>query len=203
MRRLLAPTVALIAAAALLAGLFMLRAAAEGIETRERSVGAIPVTTFSTAEGDGPLVVIAHGFSGSRQMVRALALTLAKAGYRVATLDLPGHGDNPVPMSSQITQIQGATRQLQAAIAEVIDAELERLGGDDPVALVGHSMATDLIIRQAIGDARVGPVVAISMYSDAVSATAPARMLAISGSNAPEIGPSGASIFRDHAPNAG
>ncbi|WP_300971742.1 alpha/beta fold hydrolase [Thiocapsa sp.] len=44
-----------------------------------------------------PVVVIAHGFAGSRQMMQAYAVTLARNGYLAVTFDFPGHGRNSTP----------------------------------------------------------------------------------------------------------
>src|SRR6185437_13756587 len=43
--------------------------------------------------GDGPLVVLSPGMGDLRQSYRFLAPQLARAGYRVATVDMRGHGD--------------------------------------------------------------------------------------------------------------
>jgi hypothetical protein len=63
----------------------------------------------------------------------------------------------------------------------VIDAGLALPGTDGRVALLGHSMASDVVVRTAIADSRVGAVVGVSMFSEAVTATEPRRLLAISG----------------------
>jgi pimeloyl-ACP methyl ester carboxylesterase len=45
--------------------------------------------------GEGPLVVMMHGWSGSGAQFRKLIPGLVAAGYRVAAFDAPAHGDNP------------------------------------------------------------------------------------------------------------
>jgi hypothetical protein len=52
---------------------------------------------------------------------------------------------------------------------------------DGRVALLGHSMATDVIVRTALADPRVDTVVGVSMFSQAVGPNAPDSLLAISG----------------------
>ena len=42
--------------------------------------------------GDGPLVVLSHGTADTRSTYRFLAPLIADAGYRVARVDLRGHG---------------------------------------------------------------------------------------------------------------
>ncbi len=45
--------------------------------------------------GEGPLVVMMHGWSGSGAQFRKLIPGLVAAGYRVAAFDAPAHGENP------------------------------------------------------------------------------------------------------------
>ena len=58
----------------------------------------------------------------------------------------------------------------------------EALPTAGPLAgFLGHSMATDIVIREAEIRGDVPAVVAISMYSDAVAAEAPRRVSILSG----------------------
>ncbi len=157
------------------AALYVLEAERAGIDISYTSVGPTPVTVY---EGEGPTVVVAHGFAGSRQMMQGYALSLAQAGYRVLAFDFEGHGRHPVPMSGDVTSIDGTTRLLvEQTLAVVDEADAER-----PVALLGHSMATDILIRTAIAAPdRIGPIVVISAFSQAVNATEPTNMLMITG----------------------
>jgi alpha-beta hydrolase superfamily lysophospholipase len=128
--------------------------------------------------------VVAHGFAGSRQIMQAYSLHLAQSGYRVLAFDLEGHGRNPRPMSGDVTSVDGTTALLVAETRAVI-AAARALPQAGPVVASGHSMATDIIIRAAIAEREQGnpvaAVVAISMFSEAVTATEPMRLLAISG----------------------
>ncbi|UZN02459.1 alpha/beta fold hydrolase [Cellulomonas sp. S1-8] len=79
--------------------------------------------------GDGPLVVLAHGMGDSRAAYRFLAPALVAAGYRVAAVDLRGHGESSVGWPS-------ATR---TDLAGDLIALVRHLGG--AATLVGHSIA--------------------------------------------------------------
>ncbi len=46
--------------------------------------------------GDGPLIICLPGMGDVRSVYRFLAKSLAEAGFRVATMDLRGHGDSDV-----------------------------------------------------------------------------------------------------------
>ncbi|WP_420346273.1 alpha/beta fold hydrolase [Pelagibius sp.] len=177
-----------VATALALFSLWQLESARDGISIVPLHTGQTPATVYRQPDSDGPIVVIAHGFAGSRQLMEAFALTLAQSGYTAVSFDFQGHGRNPAPMSGDITQIDGTTRLLVAETAAVIDAAQQQLGRTaEPVALLGHSMATDIIVRQAIADPRVRAVVAVSMFSEAVSAEAPQRLLVITGAWEPGL----------------
>jgi pimeloyl-ACP methyl ester carboxylesterase len=79
--------------------------------------------------GDGPLVVLVHGMGDSRRAYRFLIPRLVTAGYRVANLDLRGHGDSTTGWSSYT----------RTDTAGDILALIRRLGG--PAVVVGHSFA--------------------------------------------------------------
>ncbi len=51
-----------------------------GLEISSFDVGATPVTLYQLPNQTGPVVVVAHGFAGSRQMMQAYSLPLAQAG---------------------------------------------------------------------------------------------------------------------------
>lgn len=152
-----------------------------GVEMTPLTAGATPATLYRQPGATGPLVVIAHGFAGSRQLMEAYSLTLARAGYAVAAFDFEGHGRNPQPMGGDVGDINGTTALLVAETRRVIGAAASVTEWAGPVALVGHSMATDIIIRAALADDRVGPVVAISGSSEAVTASAPDSLLLLAG----------------------
>ncbi|KGM88079.1 Lysophospholipase [Roseovarius mucosus DSM 17069] len=161
--------------------LWQLEGQRRGVEISTFTVSDTPITRMAMPGADGPVVVVAHGFAGSRQMMQAYGLDLARAGYRVWAFDFEGHGRNRVPMSGDVNRIDGTTRLLIAQTGRVVTAAVAQEGFTGKVALLGHSMATDIIIRTALEDARIGPVVAISAFSQAVTATEPDNLLLITG----------------------
>ena len=137
--------------------------------------------TATVAQTVSPAVIITHGFAGSRQLMEAYALTLAQAGYIAVSFDFEGHGRNPRPMSGDITKVEGTTQRLMREIGRVSDAVVRLPYVDGRIALLGHSMASDIIVRQAIADERVAATVAISMFSEAVTSDKPRNLLIITG----------------------
>jgi pimeloyl-ACP methyl ester carboxylesterase len=102
--------------------------------------------------GHGPLIVLAPGMGDLRQTWRAVAPALVAAGYRVASLDLRGHGASDTFPSHRPEDVADDLRALVTA-----------LGG--PAILVGHSASAAACLKAAAdapalvsGVALVGPV---------------------------------------------
>ncbi len=163
-------------------GVWRLEEARSGLLITPLEVGSTPATIYRRANIEkAPAVIIAHGFAGSRQLMEAYALTLAQAGYVAVSFDFEGHGRNPTPMSGDVTRVDGTTRLLEREIGRVTDAVLALPFVDGRVALLGHSMASDIIVRRALEDPRIAATVTISMFSDAVTKTDPRNLLMITG----------------------
>lgn len=76
--------------------------------------------------GRGPLVILAHGWSGASGQFAALRERLLAAGFRVATFDAPAHGSSPGRTTSA------------AQFMRVIE-HIGRVHGPT-LAIVGHSL---------------------------------------------------------------
>jgi pimeloyl-ACP methyl ester carboxylesterase len=87
--------------------------------------------------GEGPLVVCVPGMGELRSSYRHNVRSLADAGFRVATMDLRGHGDSDATFSSYDDVAAG-----QDALALV-----EELGG--PALLAGSSMGAGAAVWAA------------------------------------------------------
>ncbi|MEJ1156656.1 alpha/beta hydrolase [Prosthecomicrobium sp. N25] len=178
--RLVQIMIGLVALAAIAAALSQLRAANAGVTEASLTIGATPATVFRP-EGarPGPVVLIAHGFAGSQTLMRSFALTFARNGYAAVTFDFAGHGRNPEPLTGSITDSDGATRALLAETSRV--ADYARILGDGRLAILGHSMASDIVVRFAQVAPDVQATIAVSMFSPAVTATSPRNLLVIVG----------------------
>lgn len=87
--------------------------------------------------GEGPLVVCAPGMGDLRRVFRFLVPELVEAGYRVATMDLRGHGESDTTFSAYD----------DVAVASDLLALVEHLGG--PATLVGNSMSAGAAVLAA------------------------------------------------------
>lgn len=180
--------VALAAAVAIAVALWRLEGLTAGLAIERGAVGETPVTVFRpTAPGPAPAVVIAHGFAGSQQLMLPFAVTLARNGYVAVTLDLLGHGRNPVPLAGSLTETTGATAALVAQLRAVVAWARGLPSTDGRVALLGHSMATDIVVRAAAADLSVAATVAVSLFSPAVTPQAPRNLLVVVGALEPAM----------------
>jgi pimeloyl-ACP methyl ester carboxylesterase len=87
--------------------------------------------------GDGPLVICAPGMGDLRSVFRSLVPGLVDAGFRVATMDLRGHGESDTTFSAH-DDVAAGTDLLALA---------EELGG--PAILIGNSMAAGAAVWAA------------------------------------------------------
>ncbi|MEM9013135.1 MAG: alpha/beta fold hydrolase [Pseudomonadota bacterium] len=174
--------VAGIAVALIVLSVLRLEGQGDGLMAEEVRIGTTPATRV-IGEGGGarPAVVIAHGFSGSRPLMRSFAQTLAGAGYAVLFFDFLGHGRNATPMSGNLLDEEGAGRVLLTQLQEVIAYARSMEGSDGRIAVLGHSMGSDIVTRAAVADPTIVATVAISMFSNAPTAEAPANLLLIAG----------------------
>ncbi len=150
-----------------------------GIRTEKITIDGTPATVFRTGSAKAPVVLIAHGFAGSQQLMQAFALNAARGGMIAVTFDFLGHGRNPAPLGGSVTEIGGATRSL--ALQTTRMAAFARALGDGRLALLGHSMASDIIIRVAQAEPDIAATVAISAFSQVVTAQSPRNLLLIAG----------------------
>jgi pimeloyl-ACP methyl ester carboxylesterase len=104
--------------------------------------------------GDGPLVLLLHGMGVDRSVYRFTVPALVEAGFRVAAMDLRGHGESDATFRSYDDE----------ATASDALALVDYLGG--PALLVGHSMAAGASVIAAAerppavaGTVLIGPFV--------------------------------------------
>lgn len=104
------------------------------------SLSGAGVDIHWTSAGKGAkMVVLVHGWTGDESAWSAQVPALVAAGYRVITLDLPGHGRSGSPKDGKFS-MDGFARAIEAVREE---ARVKRW------VLVGHSMATPVIRQYA------------------------------------------------------
>jgi len=180
--------VAIVAVIAIATGLFELRAAGDGLRITHTQVGDTPVTIFRPDAGTNfPVAVIAHGFAGSQQLMQPFAETLARNNYIAVTFDFLGHGRNPNAMRGDITEGETITSALLRELDQVAAFARTLPDSDARLAVLGHSMASDIVVRYAKANPEVQATVAVSVFSPVVTATSPRNLLVIVGALEPAM----------------
>ncbi len=200
----LAGLAGLVSVVAILVGVWQLEAAFDGVATDRQRLGTTPVTVFRPAPAAGaagaastasaPVVLIAHGFAGSQQLMQPFALTLARNGFTAITFDFPGHGRNPAPMPGGITDTDQSLQSLLTAMTQMgaFATHLAQAhGGDGRYAVVGHSMASDIVVRHAQAHPDVVATVGVSLFAPSISASTPGNsprnLLVVAGALEPAM----------------
>ena len=179
---------AILALALVAFGLWHLEAASDGLTVQSTTIGETPATVYRLAGAPpAPTIVIAHGFAGSRELMQPFAITLARNGYVAVTFDFLGHGKNPRPLRGSILAVDGATKALVDQLASIIAFARTAPGGDGHVALLGHSMASDIVVRAAQMVPGVDATIAVSMYSQVIKPGSPRDLLVIAGGLEPAM----------------
>lgn len=195
-RRRLPWCVALLAVFAIAAAVWKLERAADGLEIRTQWLGSTPVTVFAPAalSAAAPVVLIAHGFAGSQQLMQPFALTLARNGFVAITFDSPGHGRNRMPMHGGLADQDRSLRTLLASMAQLgsfARGLATAHGGTGRYAVLGHSMASDIVVRHAQAHVDVEATVGVSLFAPSIGADTPGQsprnLLVIAGALEPAM----------------
>lgn len=160
----------------------------EGLTIVHDNVDGIPATIFRPVSAPrGPVVVVAHGFAGSQQMMQPIAETLARNGFVVVTFDFAGHGRNLGFLSGGLRNLGASTKRLIADLTRIATYARALPDSDGRLALVGHSMASELVVQYAMQNRGVDAVVALSLFGQAVTAENPRNLLVIDGAWEPQV----------------
>lgn len=90
-------------------------------------------------EGEGPAVVLVHGFASSLNAWDGVRAVLLRRGFRVVALDLKGFGWTDRPEGDYSPEEQ----------ARIVLALMDRLGVEQ-AAMVGHSWGSSVVLAAAV-----------------------------------------------------
>ena len=124
--------------------------------------------------------IICHGYAGSKEMMRQLAFDISNAGSNAVIFDFIGHGSNAQKLINNPTELSGTTQQLVDQLIGIIDFLKTKYGSEIKINLIGHSMASDIVIR-ASENQDISSIAAISPYSTKVTSNFPRDLLLTSG----------------------
>lgn len=130
------------AALALLLAIFALFTARAEEAAPMKTYASFDGTTISYHDvGEGPVVILLHGFSGNADLnwfQPGIAQKIAAAGYRVIAPDLRGHGASPFEAAPERWPADAIARDQIALAAHL---------GEAPFATVGYSMGAISALR--------------------------------------------------------
>ena len=95
---------------------------------------ALPTCTW----GDGPTVLLVHGWSGRGSQLGAFVPSLVASGHRVVTFDGPGHGDARAKLASVVTQAR-AVNAVMRSLGRVHAVIAHSVGGASSVLAASWS----------------------------------------------------------------
>ena len=120
------------------------------LEARRMRIGELHLNV--AVAGDGPTVLLLHGFPDSLHLWQMVAPRLVAEGYRVISVDQRGFGDSDAPA--------GRAHYSVELLLEDIEALLRASGTGEPVHVMGHdwgavitwclAMARPQLLRSAV-----------------------------------------------------
>lgn len=147
----------------------------------------LPVLEMRPQRGETPLVaIVAHGFSGSKDLMTGFGAELARAGITAYLFDFPGHGQSHAPVVADPAS-QSNNQQNIVALSEMIDyARMHNHASKTPhIILLGHSMGSVAVGDYAMAHAEDNDIIATILVSpvraEHPTPTAPKNLLLIAG----------------------
>ena len=107
-----------------------------------RDIELPEVTLRAAIEGEGPLVLMVHGFPESWYSWRHQMAPIAAAGFTACAIDVRGYGGSSRPQPIEAYDME----HLVADVAGVI----EQLSPDAPAVLIGHDWGAPIVWNSAL-----------------------------------------------------
>lgn len=107
-----------------------------------RDIETNGVTIRAAIEGEGPLIVMVHGFPESWYSWRHQMAPLAAAGFTACAIDVRGYGGSDKPHAVEAY----AMKEIAADVAGVIDA----LSPNASAVLIGHDWGAPIVWNTAV-----------------------------------------------------
>lgn len=93
-------------------------------------------------EGDGPLVILVHGFPESWHAWSQQIPVIAAAGFRVCAIDVRGYGGSDKPFSIESYSMENLVRDVLGVI--------KSLSPENPAILIGHDWGAPIVWNTAL-----------------------------------------------------
>ncbi|MEM8963093.1 MAG: alpha/beta fold hydrolase [Acidobacteriota bacterium] len=121
--------------------------------------------------GDGPTVVLVHGWGGRGSQLSAMAAPLVEAGFSVVAFDAPGHGDSDGRRSSLVA-MSSALHAVAAASAPLAGVVAHSAGATATAMVLANGLDIPRIVFVGPG---VEPVTFTHAFADHLGLSEPAR----------------------------
>lgn len=147
----------------------------------------VPVLEMYPATGETSLVaVVAHGFSGSKELMASFGVELARAGVTAYLFDFPGHGESPVPLANDTFSGRSFQDNIIAVGEVVAYARTHNRATSHPnIILLGHSMGSAAVGDYAMAHPDEGDIAATILISpvgqEHPTLTQPKNLLILAG----------------------
>jgi dienelactone hydrolase len=150
----------------------------DGLHSQRSEQDGVPLIFLAPDGAEAaPGVIVAHGFSGSKQLMLGYGYTLSRAGYAVMLLDFAGHGANEQAMDTAGDALQDSLDVAYQALTGMPQVDGAR------IALLGHSMGSGAVMRAGIErPERYRAVIAVSPTRAEVSESRPPNLMLQAGS---------------------
>ncbi len=107
-----------------------------------RMIDTNGIKVRAAIQGEGPLVVMVHGFPESWYSWRHQMAPLAAAGFTACAIDVRGYGGSDKPQAVEAY----AMKEIAADVAGVIEA----LSPSEPAVLIGHDWGAPIVWHTAV-----------------------------------------------------
>ncbi len=134
------------------------------------------------ATAETPAMIVAHGFSGSKELMQNIGLEIARRGVRAYLFDFPGHGSAPVPLVPPKGQDFSAVLNTNTFQVERIYNYIRHDLPKAAIGVLGHSMGSAAIANFATNHPELKATIPVSpVGTPEFSPTIPKNLLVLVG----------------------
>lgn len=151
------------------------------IQVSQTEIDGVPTTIYlplMESDDNPPIVLVAHGFAASQNIMSSIALTLSHAGFSVITWDFNGHGSNANSFASE----DFSNTLIDNAMTVLSFASDQGLINDSNYAILGHSMGSGVALTFGQNNPETEATIAISPVRQTVTPELPKNLLLLAGS---------------------
>ena len=95
--------------------------------------------------GEGPVVLLVHGWNGRATQLGAFVSPLVERGYRVVAFDAPGHGDSPGHQMS-LPEMADSIRRVAEHVGDVHGIIAHSMGGAATTLALSDGMEIERVV---------------------------------------------------------